>query len=209
MANCLRAEPGYWFSFSQYPSTRERHVLEALRYLPRPLILYVSTLENASFWLQRLRGVGFQRLAAFTGKAADIDRQHLIEEWNNNQIDIMVATSAFGMGVDKSDVRCVLHACLPESLERFYQEVGRAGRDGYSSVSLSCVTADDFGIAESMLRSERITMDKALPRWEGMRQSQRFPDQSNHQVIYPPSCGSGSIVRTIEEYVQKQQASLD
>lgn len=183
MANRLRPEPSYWFSFSQYSSTRERRVLEALRYLPRPLILYVSTLDNASFWHQRLRGVGFQRIAAFTGRTADIDRQRLIEAWNNNEIDIMVATSAFGMGVDKSDVRCVLHACLPESLERFYQEVGRAGRDGYSSISLSCVTADDFGTAEGMLRSERITMEKALPRWEGMRQSQRFPDQSHGDVV--------------------------
>src|SRR6266571_48602 len=151
-ANRLRPEPSSWFSFSQYPQTRERRVLEALRYLPRPLILYVSTLDNARHWHKHLSSLDFRRVAMFTGDTKDDERLKLIQDWNSSRIDIMVATSAFGMGVDKSDVRTIVHACLPENIERFYQEVGRAGRDGYSSVSLLCTTVNDYLVAESLIR---------------------------------------------------------
>ncbi len=182
-ANRLRPEPSYWFSFSQYPYTRESRVLEALRYLPRPLILYVSTLDDASRWRKLLSGLDFRRVAMFTGKTNDDDRQKLIQDWNSSKIDIMVATSAFGMGVDKGDVRTIVHACLPENIERFYQEVGRAGRDGYSSVSLLCTTVNDYLVAESLIRGARITTEKAIKRWEGMRQTASFPVVERNDVM--------------------------
>ena len=193
-ANRLRPEPSYWFAFSQRRSTRERRVLEALRHLPRPAILYVSTRIDAEDWQNRLFREGFRRLASFTGDTPDEDRVRLIESWNKSEIDLMVATSAFGMGVDKSDVRSIIHTCLPESLERFYQEVGRAGRDGYSSVSLMCTTIDDFGIAEKMLSDARITTEKAIARWEGMRQLQPVRNQEYANValldLNAPPAGS-------------------
>lgn len=181
-ANRLRPEPGYWFSFSQQLFTREQRVLEALRHLPRPLILYVSTLDDAEYWQRRLHQEGFRRLAAFTGETPERERSRLIEDWNSDKIDLMVATSAFGLGVDKSDVRSIVHACLPESLERFYQEVGRAGRDGYSSISLMCATVNDFETAKGMHRSARITTEKAIARWEGMRQYQHFAHEERANV---------------------------
>lgn len=182
-ANRLRPEPSYWFSFSQYRQTRESRVLEALRYLPRPLILYVSTLDDASHWRKLLSGLDFRRVAMFTGNTNDDDRLKLIRDWNSSKIDIMVATSAFGMGVDKSDVRAIVHACLPENIERFYQEVGRAGRDGYSSVSLLCTTVNDYLVAESLIRGARITTEKAIKRWEGMRQTASFPVVERNDLV--------------------------
>ncbi|MEO9028096.1 MAG: protein DpdF [Ktedonobacteraceae bacterium] len=193
-ANRLRPEPSYWFSSAQWPSIRDRRILEALWYLPRPLILYVSTLKDAAHWQCLLREKGFRRLASFTGETPGEERLHLITSWNKSEIDLMVATSAFGMGVDKGDVRSIIHACLPESLERFYQEVGRAGRDGYSSVSLMCTTIDDFEIAKTMLRGARITTEKAIARWEGMRQLQPIRNQEHANMalvdLNAPPAGS-------------------
>lgn len=182
-ANRLRPEPGYWFSFSKSASTRERRVLEALHYLPRPLVLYVSTIKDAEDWERLLLHRGFQRSAIFTGDTDDNERLRLVKAWNDSEIDVMVATSAFGLGVDKSDVRSIVHACLPESIDRFYQEVGRSGRDGYSSVSLLCTTIDDYQIAESMISDARITTERAIARWEGMRKTLDFPDPERHDLV--------------------------
>ncbi|MFL5627810.1 MAG: protein DpdF [Ktedonobacteraceae bacterium] len=188
-ANRLRPEPSYWFKKFENVFERERHVLEALCYLPRPAIVYVSTIYNANWWLKTLQQHHFQRVAMFTGETSNEERQRLVDAWDNDELDIMVATSAFGLGVDKSDVRTIIHACLPENVDRFYQEVGRAGRDGYSSISLLCATVDDYGMALSTL-SDRITYEKGKNRWEGMRKtgivSQRRGDIQLVDTSAPP-----------------------
>ena len=129
-ANRLRPEIGYWLHFSRTADARHRRILEALLFLPRPLILYVTRPDQAEQWERELRGMGYRRIASFTGDTDSDARRRLIRAWERNEIDIMVATSAFGLGVDKSDVRAVVHATLPENIDRFYQEVGRGVATG-------------------------------------------------------------------------------
>jgi superfamily II DNA/RNA helicase len=182
-ANRLRAEPAYWFRFSQTRYTREQRVLEAIAYLPRPLILYVLSPDDAHHWYHSLKQRGFKRCATFTGDTDGTSRQQLIHAWNNDEIDIMIATSAFGVGIDKRHVRTILHACLPENIDRFYQEVGRAGRDGYSAISLVCTTVHDAEAAFNMTRAARITAEQAARRWEGMRKTAFFPHKDASDVL--------------------------
>jgi superfamily II DNA helicase RecQ len=167
-ANRLRAEPSYWFRFSKSSYTREKRVLEALYYLPRPAILYVSKVEDANRWEEVLRHQDFRLMAVFTGETPSDKREQLIRAWRASEIDLMIATSAFGVGIDKSDVRTIIHACLPENVDRFYQEVGRSGRDGYSAISLLCTAVDDYTVATGMTRAARITAEQAAKRWAGM-----------------------------------------
>ena len=87
---------------------------------------------------------------------------------DSNELDGMVATSAFGLGVDKSDVRTVIHATLPESLDRYYQEVGRAGRDGRAGAALLLHTPSDEEQASSLALPKLIGDEKAFERWSGM-----------------------------------------
>jgi ATP-dependent DNA helicase RecQ len=90
-----------------------------------------------------------------------------LRQWKANELDLIIATSAFGVGVDKPDVRAVVHACFPETLDRYYQEVGRGGRDGWSSVSVLLTAPQDRTIADG------ITVDLLKPetiqkRWAAM-----------------------------------------
>lgn len=166
-ANRLRPEIGYWFDFAPTEQTRIHRVQEALRHLPRPLILYVTRPDQATAWKERLQSEGYHRVEMFTGKTLGDERLQLLDKWMSNQIDIMIGTSAFGLGVDKADIRAVVHATLPENIDRFYQEVGRGGRDGYSATSLLCTCPDDIDLAFS-LNPKRITFEKAEPRWRAM-----------------------------------------
>lgn len=161
----LRPEPRYAFSHADCEATRERRILEAVRVAPRPLILYVTRPDEAERWAGKLRGVGLSRLATFTGKTRALERETLLSRWKRNELDVMVATSAFGLGVDKGDVRTIIHATLPESLDRFYQEVGRSGRDGLASASVLAYTDDDVDQAQRMAKSKVAREETAFERW--------------------------------------------
>ena len=161
----LRPEPRYVFQHFANPWERIERVVEVLRIAPRPFILYVTRPEEAIEWARRLKESGFKRLQVFHGRTPAAERERLLAQWNADEIDGMVATSAFGLGVDKSDVRTIVHATMPESLDRFYQEVGRSGRDGLASASLLLYTPDDIKQAQGMASERLIRDETGLERW--------------------------------------------
>ncbi|GAB5550236.1 MAG: hypothetical protein SangKO_099960 [Sandaracinaceae bacterium] len=169
----LRPEPALWATPCATEAVRIDRVLEAVDHLPRPLILYTSRVDDAPPWVNRLRAQGYRRVALLTGRSTSAQRRNVLDQWHRDQADIVVATSAFGLGVDKADVRSVVHACLPETVDRYYQEVGRAGRDGEASVALIAYTQsesdrDDRDAAEFIARPTLITVDRGLERWRAM-----------------------------------------
>lgn len=164
----LRPEPRYAMKHAVSVPERIKRVLEAVQNAPRPFILYVTRPDEADEWISILKQSGLGRVAAFTGDTPSGQRQILMKAWNKNAIDGMVATSAFGLGVDKNDVRTVIHATLPESLDRFYQEVGRSGRDGLASASLLLYTDHDVNQAREMAGPKLIGNELAYDRWGAM-----------------------------------------
>ncbi|MGS0649094.1 DEAD/DEAH box helicase [Komagataeibacter melomenusus] len=160
----------------RYTSSQERepaldHVID---HAPRPVIIYTTTIMAADALYNRLRTQrGYGRIALFTGNTRAEERSRVIAGWADDTYDIVVATSAFGMGIDKSDVRSVIHACLPDGPARWYQEIGRAARDGGQALA-ACLFTDnrhtcDVREAYGIATKGWLTREVAQARWHGMR----------------------------------------
>jgi superfamily II DNA/RNA helicase len=172
----LRPEPRYWICREDDETAKREKVLEAVRHAPRPFILYVTKREDARTWLQILRSEGLCRIACFHGDTGDEERQRIIEAWADNRLDGVVATSAFGVGIDKADVRTVIHATVPETVDRFYQEVGRGGRDGRACSSLLLFSEQDRKVAETLSAPNLISDELGFERWSALTASAKALD---------------------------------
>lgn len=173
----LRPEPQYWVHHEDDPDAKDQKVLEILRHAPRPFILYVTKRSDAKRWINVLRNMGYERLDCFHGETPNRDRLRIIEQWSENRLDGIVATSAFGVGIDKRDVRTVVHASTPETLDRFYQEVGRGGRDGRPSASFLIYSREDQEAANQLASPSLISDDLAFERWSTMYGSSEQRDR--------------------------------
>ena len=178
-AQVTRPEPSWWMSHCATEEDKRERFLEACRHLPRPLIVYTSlhTSEqstNVRTALSWLGAAGLTSVTSVTGGVSPGLRQNAARGLrlagdSAEDLDIVVATSAFGLGMDIPDVRGVIHLCVPESIDRLYQEVGRSGRDGKASVSMVLWTDSDARVAQGMAEARLIGPEKAWKRWRGMR----------------------------------------
>lgn len=131
-----------------YEEKKYEKMLDVLRHVPGTGIVYVRSrgeTKEIAYYLNQ------QRISAdFYHAGLTPDERSLRQEaWMNGKTRVMVCTNAFGMGIDKPDVRAVVHLTLPDSIEAYFQEAGRAGRDGKKSYSVLLYTHPD---AQTLLR---------------------------------------------------------
>ncbi len=172
IANRLRPEPSYWVSKSPTHEERVERVEEALLHLPRPAIVYCSKPDDAKKLSKELNQFGFKRCQVFHGQTSDEDRVQVLERFRRNESDVVIATSAFGLGIDQSDIRTIIHACIPETIDRYYQEVGRAGRDGAPSVAVMCWSQEPSGGSDNMSDkklAKQLALNKVIDKEKGLK----------------------------------------
>jgi ATP-dependent DNA helicase RecQ len=156
------------------PEARDRTVVDLADLLPRPALVYTTEIEHAKTLVAKLKERGYERVRVFTGDTEGDERRQIVEGWRRGTIDLVVATSAFGLGIDQQDVRAVVHACLPESASRYYQEIGRAGRDGHQAFALLLTAPGDERLAVRLALGSTLNLDEASKRWEGILRSSTY-----------------------------------
>ena len=131
---------------------RMREIYRSLSRLRGVAIVYAPTRRAVELVRDHLAGCGLSADAYHAGLPGE-ERSRVQERFMGGECRVVVATNAFGMGIDKADVRSVLHVQLPTSLEAYYQEAGRAGRDGEPSVCLAFNARGDAALGRGFLDS--------------------------------------------------------
>lgn len=140
-------------------------IRDAVAAINGPCVVYCCTqnkVEETADFLQRSLH-GKKKVLFFHGDISPSDKQINMSQFMDGVVDVMVATNAFGLGVDKSDVRGVIHRDVPGSIEQLAQEVGRAGRDGADSQCITFLDPDSFN-------TQNFFIDSAYPSKDKIRQ---------------------------------------
>ncbi len=139
--------PNIWLGVAtaQDESAKEKMLVKQVVAAEKPGIVYVATRKHASEVTAKLREAGVCAEFYHAGMAAK-ERERVHDDFMSDKIEVIVATIAFGMGVDKPNVRFVFHYDISESMDAYYQEIGRAGRDGEPARALLFYCPSDLGL---------------------------------------------------------------
>ena len=153
--------PNLWFGVERFHDehAKDRALAERVAAADKPGIVYTATRKESERLAELLDGAGV-RAAAYHGGMAAGRREEAQAAFMDDELEVMVATTAFGMGVDKPNVRFVIHHTIADSVDAYWQEVGRAGRDGERARALLLYRAEDVGLRRFFAGGGRVDPDQ-------------------------------------------------
>jgi ATP-dependent DNA helicase RecQ len=152
--------PNIWLAVERYEDD-EKHdaFVKAIQHLQKPGIVYVATRKITEELTALVNGTGVRAIAYHAGLKSK-DREHAQAAFMTDEVEVMIATTAFGMGVDKPNVRFVLHYNISDSIDAYYQEIGRAGRDGDPAKAILFYTPHDLNLRKFFSSSGKLEVDQ-------------------------------------------------
>jgi ATP-dependent DNA helicase RecQ len=159
----------------------------------QPGIIYAATRKEVEDIYEQLRKKGFS-VGKYHGGLADDERTFAQEAFIYDDVRVMVATNAFGMGIDKSNVRYVIHYNMPKNMEAYYQEAGRAGRDGEPSECIVLFSAQDIMTQKFLIEQNQLSPERKANEYKKL--------QTMIDYCYSPRCLRNYILHYFgEEHV--------
>jgi ATP-dependent DNA helicase RecQ len=176
IASFHRPNLRYWVKQCSSEYEQMQQLTAALRaHTAGNVIVYAPTIKRVEHTADELTALGIPAIAYHAKLSADVRRQNQ-ERWMADEVRVLVGTIAFGLGINKATVRAVIHLALPKSIEQYYQEAGRAGRDGLPADCLLLWQPRDSGLHAHFIGQIMDPAEKERS-WQRYHEIQRFVSQ--------------------------------